>query len=336
MERTVNYQEERIYDLEQKVNVIKKVVITSAIGLALISTALSSFYIVDPSDRAGVRSFGQLTTTTPIGPGLHFKVPFFSTVDKLQVSLTTLHMEPFSTNTVDNQRVQLEINMTYRIPEDGVFRLMYDTGGTGPGDITNQIKSVVRDRVSRVVASKNTNSISGDREKIQNEIFGEVEKSVYDLFRIKVESLQIPGIVYSETFNSSVEAAVRAKNEAIAEENRKKVFEYQAQQKVITAEGEAKQATVRAEGEAKSAAIAAQGAANALLIRAQAEEKAAELAGQGNAARLSAEIVALGGPDKYLELQRTIATQKWNGQGPATVMSTNGQMPMLLNMPGSK
>jgi regulator of protease activity HflC (stomatin/prohibitin superfamily) len=310
-----------------------KVILIVGVSAIAISAAFSSVFVVDPSDRAGVRSFGVLTTDKPIGPGMHFKAPFVSHVDRLQVSLSQLDMQPFNTTTVDNQRVTIDVNITYRIPETAVFKLMYDTGATGPGDISNQISNVVRDRVGRIVASKNTTVLSAEREKLQTEMTSVVEKAVGDLFGITIESFQITEIKYSDAFNASVEAAVKAKNDAVAEENRKKVFEYQAQQKVITAEGEAKQATVKAEGEAKSATIAAQAAANALVIRAEAERKAAELQGQGEAARLSAEIAALGGPDKYLELQRTIATQKWNGQGPTTVMSTNGQMPMLLNMP---
>ena len=313
-------------------NPLKAILIAGVSAIAIYATS-SSVFVVDPSDRAGVRSFGVVTTDKPIGPGMHFKMPFVSHVDRLQVSLSQLDMKPFNTTTIDNQRVTIDVNITYRIPETAVFKLMYDTGQTGPDDISNQISNVVRDRVGRIIASKNTTTLSADRDKLQTEMTSIVEKAVVDLFGITIESFQITEIKYSDSFNASVEAAVKAKNDAVAEENRKKVFEYQAQQKVITAEGEAKQATVKAEGEAKSAAITAQGAANALVIRAEAERKAAELQGQGEAARLGAEIVALGGPDKYLELQRTIATQKWNGQGPTTVMSTNGQMPMLLNMP---
>jgi len=38
---------------------------------------------------AGVRRLGQVITAKPLGPGLHYKLPFIDKVDRLQVSLDT-------------------------------------------------------------------------------------------------------------------------------------------------------------------------------------------------------------------------------------------------------
>ena len=148
----------------------------------------------------------------------------------------------------------------------------------------------------------------------------------------------------------SNDRAVRSKNDAVAEENKKNVIEYQAQQRVIAAEGEAREQVARAEGEAKSQIAKAQGSAQSVeinakaqatarLIAAEAERKALELGGLGEAARLQAVIQAMGGPEKYLESLRVNAMTRWNGSVPNTIMNmgqTNGQIPFMMNMPAPK
>jgi regulator of protease activity HflC (stomatin/prohibitin superfamily) len=87
-----------------------------AIGLALFAAANGSWFVVDQTELANVRRFGTvLYLDKPLGPGLHFKLPFFDTADKLTVTLQTLHIPPFDVLTVDNQKVTIEENFNYTI-----------------------------------------------------------------------------------------------------------------------------------------------------------------------------------------------------------------------------
>lgn len=304
-----------------------------------------SWFTVDLTERAGVRTLGNVVTTTPLTSGFHFKVPFFSSVDYITVSQTKIHIDPFLVNTIDNQPVGLEINILYKIPDASVFRLMYNTGTVGSADISQQLVAVVRDRASRVITSTNTVTISANREAIQSEITAKVKAAVLELFGIEVESLQIPAITYSQSFIDSNNLAVQAKNSAVAEENKKKVIEYQAQQRVIAAEGYAREKVAAAQGdatallaranaEAQQAVISADANAKAVVTQAEANKKAVELNGQGEAARLVAVSSALGGSEKYLETLRIGAATKWNGSVPSTVMNMGGtSVPFMFNTP---
>ena len=79
-------------------------------GIAAVIVLSSSIYVVDPSEMANVRWMGRDVYTTPVGAGAHLKIPLIDTVDIVQVSLTTLHIPAFDVNTVDNQKITLEIN----------------------------------------------------------------------------------------------------------------------------------------------------------------------------------------------------------------------------------
>lgn len=298
----------------------------AALLLSLAYAASQSYFTVNPAERAMVRFLGKVTTEKPLGAGLHFRAPLFTHVDRAQVSLTNLHIPVFSVNTIDNQKIELDINVSYLVPESAVFHLLYEVGRAGDADIRENIVPVVQDRVSRIFSTKNTNAISELREGIQAETTNAVRSALKDLFKIDLQSLQIAKVIYSPAFIASNERSVLAKNEAIAEENRVKVAEFQAKQRVTTAEGEAQQARARASGDA-----------DALRFRAQAEKEAATLQGQGSAARYRSEIEGAGGFDNYINVLNAQARLRWDGVAPRFMMGgEKGAANFLMSLPESE
>ena len=285
--------------------------------------ASNSFFIVHPAERAMVRVLGKVASDKPLGPGLHFRAPLISVVDRAQVSLTNLHIPVFSVNTIDNQKIDLDINVSYLVPESAVYHLLYEVGRSGDADIRENVVPVVQDRISRIFSVKNTNGISEQREGIQAETTMAVTKALKELFKIDLQSLQIAKIIYGTAFIQSNERSVLAKNEAIAEENRVKVAEFQAKQKVTLAEGEAQQARAKAAGDA-----------DAIRFRAKAEKEAAELQGLGAQARYRTEIDGAGGFANYVALINAQARLKWNGMAPRFMMAGDkGGANFLLPLP---
>lgn len=303
-----------------------KLVASAIAALGIAAVAMQSFFTVNPAERAMVRLLGKVQSEKPLGPGLHFRVPFITAVDRAQVSLTNLHLPVFSVNTIDNQKIDLDINVSYLIPESAVYHLMYEVGRVGNAEVRDNIIPVVQDRVSRVFSAKNTNGISEHREGIQAEATQAVAKALKELFRIDLQSLQIAKIIYTPAFIQSNERSVTAKNEAIAEENRVRVAEFQAKQKITTAEGEAQQARVKAAGDA-----------DAIRFRARAEKEAAELQGQGAAARYRSEIEGAGGFANYVALINAQARLRWNGVAPRFMTGGQGGNPsFLMSLPESE
>ncbi len=297
------------------------------VAAVLLMAAMQSIFTVNPAERAMVRMLGRVTSEKPLGPGVHFRVPFVSQVDRAQVSLTNLHIPVFSVNTIDNQKIDLDINVSYLIPESAVYHLLYEVGRSGDTDIRENIVPVVQDRVSRIFSTKNTNNISEQREGIQAETTRAVQGALKDLFKIDLQSLQIAKILYGQAFIQSNERSVLAKNEAIAEENRVRVAEFQAKQKVTTAEGEAQQARAKAAGDA-----------DATRLRARADKEAAELQGLGAAAKYKSEIEGAGGFANYISLINAQARLRWNGIAPRFMISggDKGATNLLLPLPESE
>jgi regulator of protease activity HflC (stomatin/prohibitin superfamily) len=277
-------------------------------------------YVIDPSEMANIRRMGNVVYNQPVGAGPHFKIPFVDTVDIVQVSLTTLHIPPFDVNTVDNQKITLDMNFNFTVPRNRVNHLLYEVGKTGNTDIAESIIPVVKDRAGRVFNRQNTTVISQNREAIQEQVTRAVFTAVSEQFGLQPHSLQIAQIIYSPTFVQSNENAVRAKNDAVAEQNKQVVETAKAQQKVIAAKGLADSAIEEATGAAKSA-----------VIQAEADKTKQLLDGEGQAARLKLEISAFNNsPDLYIRYLQARAQLQWNGQSPQVVSGAGGQQAIVV------
>ncbi len=289
-----------------------------------------SFFVVQPTEMAGVRRFGVVTSTAPIGPGLHFKSPFVEQVDHLQVSLTTFEAADLSVYTIDNQAVRIGIGLSYRVPPVAVFRLLYGVGRSGNVDIDGNLRPIVADRALRVFARRNTISISAERESIANEIRRSIQEAVEQNFGIEVVDLQLSRIEYSAAFTQSVEAAVRAKNDALQAENTVAKIRYEGEQVKVQAEAQAIAVTTRSEGEARAAVVRARAEKEAAVLRAEGEAQATTLLGQAQASAVQLVGAAVAANPRVVDYE---TTRRWDGKLPATMLG-GGTVP-LLTLPGA-
>lgn len=279
-----------------------------------------SLFVVEPTEMAGVRRFGEVTTREPYGPGLHLKLPLIDQVDHLQVSLDILQVQNLTMYTVDNQWVKISVGMTYRTPPAAVFRLLYQVGQSGNFSVRENVEPIIADRAMRVFARRNTIKISEEREVIANEIRQAVSTRLAELFGLEVVDLQIAKIEYSPTFAASVEAAVKAKNDAVAAENTVNRIRF-----------EAEQVRVRAQGEADAVAIQAEGQKRSSVIRAQGEAEAVRIVGEAQAVSLQARGAAV---TAYPSIVSLVTADRWNGSLPLTLLGERGALPFLnLNPP---
>ncbi len=223
--------------------------------------------------------------------------------------------------TVDNQSVQISVGVTYRIPRDAVFKLLYEVGRSGNFDIHRNIEQIIADRTLRLFAKRNTVKISEEREQIAADVRVAVSQSVRELFGVDIFDLQIPAIRYSDTFVASVEAAVKAKNDAIAAENTVNRIRYEGEQKVVTAKAEAEAQIARSTAQKQAAILAAEGDARGIELRAAAEAQGIRVRGE-----------ALKDNERVIEL--TLA-QRWTGHPPQTILGSGGAVPFFNIAPAS-
>lgn len=279
-----------------------------------------SFVVVQPTELAGKRRLGEVVVSEPLGPGLHFKFPVIDTIDKLQVSLETYRIDHLTVNTIDNQPIAIAVGLTYRIPRTAVLKLLYEVGRSGDFDIPDNFSRIIADRTAKIFAQQNTTTISENRERLSSSLRALLGADLGRLYGIDVVDFQIAQITYSDSFRASVEAAVKAKNEAVAAENTVNRIRFEAQQAVARANGEAEAKLRIADADRQAAILSAQGRAEAIRLEGESRAKVLQLYAEqlrGNAA--------------VIDLVRA---DRWNGTLPTTLLEGTGSVP-LISLPSA-
>lgn len=296
---------------------LRPLLITAGMGLTLFAVASSAVFSVKPNERAFITQFGRVLEAQrgPIGPGLHFKLPLVTAVDRLPVSIDVLDLGNTEAFTKDAQRITLHITVTTQVPDSAVYHLLYEVGGVGNVDLERNYRTVIADRVRTVVGRHEINEVAGaERQAIIDEVRNVLSRDLAELFGIKVDSVQAALVGMPPTYTQAIEAAMQARTQRQA-----------AEQNQARARVEAETAKVRAAGEADAAIEAARGESQSRILRAQAEAQAIRLKGQADAD--AAQIMA-----KALETNENLVSlriaEKWNGVLPQN-MYGSAPLPFL-------
>ena len=312
---------------------LARLLVVGGFGIvAIVALLLGSFYVVEPTEMAGVRRLGTVVSDTPVGPGLHFKLPFVDVVDTIQTSLDTFNLSNLTVYTIDNQAVTVSLGVSYRIPATAVLKLLYQVGRTGNVDIAENIRPILSDRVLRVFATQDTVSISANREKIAAQITKNVTEALNGIFGLEITDLQLSSITYSPSFQASVEAAVQAKNDAIRAENTVTKVRFEGEQAKVQAAAQAAVRVAQANGEAEAAIAQARAQREASILQAEGAAQATTLTGEAEAKIIQQVGSAVASNPGVVAYE---TAHRWNGMMPATMLGSGSNPLTMLNLPST-
>lgn len=228
--------------------------------------------IVQAGKRAVVfNSFTGVEERT-LGEGLHFLVPGIQNPTVYDVRTQTYTMsaktdegqyrgdDAIECLTSDGQKIRLDLSIVYNLIPDNVWELHKQIG---PYYLDKIIRPNVRSIARNTIANYTVTELySGDRTKLQNEIFEKVKVELTK-WNINISDALIRNVIFSQEFSNAIEKKQVALQEA---ERMKYVLEKE--------ESEKKRKIIEAEGQA--AAIAKKGAAlraNPILVQYEYVEK---------------------------------------------------------------
>lgn len=266
------------------------------------------YFTVGPNERAFVTHFGRVSDAAagPLGPGLHFKSPFFTTVDVLSVSIDVMDLGDIEAFTKDAQKITVHITVTSQIPDSAVYHLLYEVGRAGNVDLERNYHTIIADRLRTVIGRHDINEIAGaDRQQIIDEVRAVLARDLADLFGIKVDSVQSALVGMPPSYAQAIEAAMQARTQRQA-----------AEQNQARARIEAETAKIRAAGEADASIESARGQSQSKLLQATADAQATRLKGQADADAAQALAKAL---ETNANLVALRTAERWNGQLPQNI-----------------
>lgn len=154
------------------------------------------WFIVEPSEMAGIRRLGKVITQAPLSEGLHFKAPFLDEADIMQVSLTAFQVDDLPIFTVDNQWINVSVGISFTVPEISVFKLLYQVGRSGNFDIDRNLRPVISESTTLVFSRHPAEKLTQEREQIVKELETELAAALQRVFGLAIEDVQIANIHY--------------------------------------------------------------------------------------------------------------------------------------------
>lgn len=220
---------------------VKKIVRWSIIGVLaifLLITFFSSFYTVKSTERGVLATFGKIKDKT-VKDGLHFKVPFVQSVDKVNIQQKKFDgKEDSYTRDVQTSEVQYTIN--YDLVQDNVAKLMKNVGDDYH---TRIVVPYIRSAIKSSFGNFNATQIVENRDKVRAEIESKLRNTLDKNYFTNIH-FQLVNIDFDDQFETAI------KEKQVAEQNALK-----AKNVTIQVEEQAKQTKIKAEAEAEAIRI---------------------------------------------------------------------------------
>ena len=219
-----------------------KAVIWGVIIVALIALTLfiNPFTMIQSQQVGIVTKFGAIEGT--VGEGLHVINPLTTDVVKMDVTTLQLAVEA-SAASKDLQSANTEVSVNYNID---------------PAKVTDVYREFRKEAEERIIAPSIQEAVKGATAKFTAEELitkrDEVKGLIYQDLKARlstrniiVTEVLITNFSFSDSFNASVEAKVKAEQDALASKNKLEQTKYETEQKVVTAQAEAESIRIQAE-----------------------------------------------------------------------------------------
>jgi regulator of protease activity HflC (stomatin/prohibitin superfamily) len=266
-------------------------VIGGAAAVALLLILMSTYFTIDEGERGVVLHMGAIAGEAE--PGLHFKMPIITTIQKISVQVQKEAFEKTAEGdsrlqaySRDQQPATIAMAVNYHVTDASAVYAQY-------GSLSNMKSRVINSRayeqMKNVFGQFDAADAIQKRALLNANIFAAIRKSVTG--PVVIDSVQIEDI----SFSNQYEAAVEARMQAIVKQQQ---AEADKQKRIIDADASAYE--VKAAADAKAHQIEVQGKAEAGAIQAR-----------GDALRNNPSLPTL------------VAAEKWNGVLPTTMVPGN-------------
>jgi regulator of protease activity HflC (stomatin/prohibitin superfamily) len=211
-----------------------KLIATLVVMVVILILISSSVGIVGAGQRGVLLRFGAVTGTIK-NEGLYFKIPFVE-----QVALMSTQIQKYSTlssaSSKDLQVVTTEVTLNYQLDAKDVGQIYRNMRQDYEYRV---IQPFVQEAVKSVAANFDAEQLITQRPKVKADLQNLLTKRLAQL-GISVVELSITDFRFTQVFQDSIEAKVKAVQQALEAENALKRVGFEAQQAIVKATAEAK------------------------------------------------------------------------------------------------
>lgn len=225
---------------QERTNLITKIIRNFIIAIFALIIVSSTFTIVPTGYRGVVTSFGKVTGKV-FDEGLHLKIPFIQSVNKINVQIQKEETEADSSSK-DLQSVNATVALNYRIDSARVQDLYQNVGKYY---VVKIVDPVIQESVKSGMAQYTAEELITRRAEVKEVI----EKIMSDTLAeqgITVVDFNVVNFNFSSAFDNAIEAKVTAEQEALAAKNKLEQIKFEAQQAIESSKGRAEAIQIEA------------------------------------------------------------------------------------------
>jgi len=204
------------------------------IGAALMAILAGSVGMVGAGQRGVLLQFGAVTGTIK-GEGLYFKIPFVQ-----QVVLMSTQIQKYSAlasaSSKDLQVVTTEVTLNYQLDARDVGEIYRSMRQDYEQRV---IQPFVQEAVKSTAANFDAEQLITQRPRVKADLQNLITKRLA-LLGISVVELSITDFRFTQVFQDSIEAKVKAVQQALEAENALRRVGFESQQAIVKATAEAK------------------------------------------------------------------------------------------------
>ena len=197
--------------------------------------------IVGVGERGVKVTLGQ-TSPVALEEGVHFVMPFISTVKKMNVKTVKSNIATMA-QSKDIQQARIVYVVNYNLQPENAPK-MWRT--VGRDYVSVVVMPTVEGIVKDTIGKWNAQDIVANREKVASEVLFKLNEKLGPKY-INVSDFQITEIQYSQAFEQAIESKVTAEQEALKAKHKTVQVQEEARQKIIASEAEAKSMAIRAQ-----------------------------------------------------------------------------------------
>lgn len=223
-------------DLKQEKFHVGKMLVPALLAFGVFVFWLS-FVTIDAGTRGVVTRFGAVVGDLP--PGLHMITPFVEEVHP--VSTQTLTVKPSEdAASKDLQMVKTQVTLAYHFDPAYVGYIYQQLSDASENSVENKvIIPAILEAIKACTAKYNAQELIEQRPAVRDGIEAFVMERLRP-YHIVAETVSITDFAFSPEFDKSIEAKVKAQQDAEKAENDLNRIKIEAEQKVAQAQAEAK------------------------------------------------------------------------------------------------
>lgn len=225
---------------------LRWVVVGAMLAILILIMLISGIRIIDSTEIGVVRTWGQINRE--IGAGFNIINPLSESVDNYDLRVH-VREATFSSYTKDAQALDAGVEYQYKLRPGEVLDVAREYGSYEI--LETKLSSVVEEKVKVVFAEYSAMPLLENRSSLSAQVF-ERFKELEDLYHVTFTSAVVSNIDFSDAFEASVEAKMKAEQDALKAEQEKKTAVVKAQQDREVAEIQAQAAIAQAQGEAEA------------------------------------------------------------------------------------